>query len=53
MLVGSARPDSSPGPPEGLSYGDLGVDVMRDEIAVEIATDGGLMRMRRNEVRGG
>jgi hypothetical protein len=52
MLVGSARPDSSPGPPEGLSYGDLGVGV-RDEIAVEIATDGGLMQMRRNEVRGG
>ena len=54
MLAGSARPDSSPAPPEGDSYGPIWVDVMRDSIGpLELFARPGRSQMRRDEVGGG
>ena len=54
MLAGSARPDSSPAPPEGHSYGPIWVDVMRDSIGpLELFDRWRQRQMRRDEVGGG
>ena len=54
MLVGSARPDSSPAPPEGRSYGPIWVGVMRDSIGpLEMFDRPGERQKPRGEVGGG